>query len=773
MILMIFFLPTLASSAKVPKDAHGTLSRRTSSAISANQFARWDTEFGTPGMNDVVREILVDSSGSFIAAGGFTSAGGTTANRIASWDGNSWQAMGAGFNNTVFALAEDWNGNIFAAGNFTSAGGASAQRIAIWDGSSWSPLGDGIAGDAVRDLAFDNNGNLYAAGKFTSAGGYPAAAIAKWNGGVWSNVGSGVSGYLDTIYALAVDGANIYAAGSFNQAGSDPAINIAKWNGSKWYPLGDGLNSGAYALQVVNGELYVGGTFTQAGSTPTSYIARWDGSSWSDVGGGMNNHVTSLGYDGKYLYAGGLFTEAGGVSVNRIAIWDGSQWSPLGDGTDNVVTSLVATSPHEMLVGGYFTAAGSQPAYRIARWFENVTYLPLSIKGSAAPLPPLGTNLAPPSDFDADTISPTTIRLTWTDNSDNEDEFIIENSPDGVNFTYYGTSGGPDVEEMFDVELGMGTTHCYRIIARNTQGDSDPSNTDCATTNNTQAPQPVSNLHAQVVSSDRILLTWTNNSSCEGYDVYESTDGGPFLFAGKVLEGNLPGAYVENLPPGDTYAYIVVSYNSIGFAPVHLSPVSNTVNPPDTTSNTLTRFSNNSVYPVISLQVDGVEQFPSQPMGIPPGAYYQMELAAGSHNYRASTGFWSGGSRTEMYVYQTSFNQLNNTTVQIPFNNPTIAQILTRFGSTGYYTGDYWMGTLPNSAAFRFYNNGTYTFYRNGVAQGSGNYSMVSYTGNFMLTFQVTGYQNAQGRMDERSSSFYMKNGPTDWPTIQYTYDGH
>ena len=361
----------------------------------------------------------------------------------------------------------------------------------------------------------------------------------------------------------------------------------------------------------------------------------------------------------------------------------------------------------------------------------------------------------------------------WTDNSDNEGEFIIENSPDGYTFAYYGTSGGPDVEEMFDNELGHGTTHCYRVTARNSYGDSDPSNTACATTLNLMAPQPVSNLHAQAVSSDRILLTWTNNSSCDGYDVYESVDGGPFLFVGSVLEGDLPGAYVENLPPGDTYAYIVVPYNSSGNAPVHLSPVSNTVEPPDTTSNTLTHFSNNAVYPVVSLQIDGIEQFPSQPMAIPPGETFQVELPAGIHTYRASTGFWSGGWRTEMYVYQKSFTQESQSTVQIPFNDPSIAQILTRFGSSGYYTGDYWMGTLPHSAAFRFFSDGTYTFYRDGNAQSGGTYSIYSYPGNFQLSFQVSGYQNGYAHMDERSASFYMENGPADWPTIQYTYDGH
>ena len=770
-ILAIFLLPVFTSSASMATNQMGTLTRSTDSS-SPDPTARWDTDFGTPGMNDVVRELLVDGSGKLVAGGAFTTAGGAGANRIAARDGAAWQSLGSGFNNAVFALAEDWNGNIFAAGNFTQSGTETIQRVAVWDGSSWSPLGSGIIGDVVRDLAFDHQGNLYAGGRFSSAGTAAAVSIARWNGGVWSDVGGGLSGYNNIVYALAVDGANLYATGSFSQAGSDPVDNIAKWNGSKWYPLGSGLNSGAYALQVVNGELYVGGTFTQAGGAPANYIARWDGSAWSAVGGGMNGHVTSLGYDGEYLYAGGLFTEAGGVSVDRIAVWDGNTWAPLGAGTNNGVTTITSTGPHELLVGGWFTTAGGGTANHISRWFENATFLPLSLKdGTNQALPP-SAPIAPPSDFEAQPVSPSEIRLTWTDNSDNEDEFLIENSPDGVNFDYYGTSGGPDIEEMYDIELGMGTTHCYRIIASNTQGRSVPSNTACATTDNMSAPQPVSNLHAQVVSSDRILLTWTNNSSCDGYDVYESIDGGPFLLVGSVLEGNLPGAYVENLPPGDTYAYQVVPYNSFGPAQLTESPFSNTVDPPAATSNTLARFNNNSVYPVISLQIDGVEQFPSQPMGIPPGAYFQVELPPGSHTYRAATGFWSGGWRTEMYTYQSTFTQTSNITVQIPFNNPTIAQILTRFGTSGYYTGDYWVGTLPHSAAFRFYNNGTYTFYRDGLAQGGGTYGMTSYTGNFQLTFQVSGYQNETGTMDERSSSFYMKNGPPDWPTIQYTYDG-
>jgi hypothetical protein len=765
-------LPSTSLPAQAIENGHSPeASRFTSLAASAE--GQWDKSFGSPGMNEVVRKLLLDGDGNLIATGGFTSAGGVPANRIAMWNGSNWAPLGSGLNDGGFALARDWNGNIYVGGNFTTAGGVSANRVAKWDGSSWSPLGTGIEGDVVRALAFDNNGNLYAAGRFTNAGGVPVNNIAKWNGSTWSQLDAGVSGWFNIIYALAVDGTNIYAAGSFNQAGIISVNNIAKWSGSAWYPLGDGMDSGIYSLEMVAGDLYAAGTFPQAGSVSVNYITRWDGSNWSSLGEGMNNHVISLAYDGDNLYAGGVFTKAGGVSANNIAAWDGSSWLPLDSGTNDAVATLLAKSGGELFVGGYFTKAGGNTSSRIARWYKNRIYAPLVLLKPNGTTPVTKPPPAPPSDLTATPDTTSSIRLEWMDNSNNETEFIIENSPDGINFNYYGTSGAPNYTLMWDIELGSGTTHYYRVYARNADGDSNPTNTACATTLSDSPPAPLSNLTAQVISSDRILLTWTNNSSCEGYKVYESVDGGPHNYVGDVTPGDLPGAYVKDLPAGDTYSYRVTPFNSYGDSPFAESPISNTVDPPAVTSNTITRFLNNTVYPVISLQVDGVEQFPTQPMGIPPTAYYQIELPAGSHTYRAATGFWSGGWRTEMYTYQSSFTQTTNTTVQIPFNDPTISQILTRFSDSGYYTGDYWTGTFPNSAAFRFYSDGTYTFYRDGVAEGTGNYSMYEYTGNFMLKFQVTGYQNAIATMDERSSSYYMSNGPTDWPTIQYTHDGY
>ena len=379
---------------------------------------------------------------------------------------------------------------------------------------------------------------------------------------------------------------------------------------------------------------------------------------------------------------------------------------------------------------------------------------------------------APPSNLAATAISADMIQLNWIDNSDNETEFIIEKSSDGITFTDYTTASEPNRTQMSDIQLEPATTHCYRVRAHNANGDSNPSSTACATTQSNGPPAALTDLTAQVISSTHILLTWTNNSRCDGYKVYESKDGGAFPTepTSTVNQGNLDGADVNGVEAGSTYAYRIRAYNSFGDSPD--SNTSNTVTVPASTSDTVTRFFNNTAYPVISLQIDGVEQFPAQPQGIPSGRIYQLELAAGSYIYQAATGFWSGGQRIKMYIYSGSFYQQNGVAGQVQFNDPTIAQVLTRFGTSGYYVGEYWSGTTINSAAFRFYSNGTYTFYREGVVQGTGTYSLISYPGNYLVTFQVMGHQNAHGLMDERTGYFYMQNGLGDWPTIQYSYDG-
>src|SRR5437870_3311131 len=82
--------------------------------------------------------------------------GGTAANYIAKWDGSSWTALGSGMGGVpgpyypyyrpgVYALALSGS-DLYAGGLFTTAGDTTANYIAKWDGSNWTALGSGIGG---------------------------------------------------------------------------------------------------------------------------------------------------------------------------------------------------------------------------------------------------------------------------------------------------------------------------------------------------------------------------------------------------------------------------------------------------------------------------------------------------------------------------------------------------------------------------------------------------------------------------------------------------
>jgi hypothetical protein len=170
-------------------------------------------------MNNPVNALATLPNGDLVAGGSFTTAGGVSANRIARWNGTSWSALGSGLgsgvNDWVRALATMPNGDLVAGGGFTTAGGVSANRIVRWNGTSWSALGSGITGvlgPFVGALAVLPNGDLVAGGYFATAGG-SAYGIARWNGASWSALGSGTNSW---VYALTtLPNGDLVAGGGF------------------------------------------------------------------------------------------------------------------------------------------------------------------------------------------------------------------------------------------------------------------------------------------------------------------------------------------------------------------------------------------------------------------------------------------------------------------------------------------------------------------------------------------------------------------------------
>lgn len=95
-----------------------------------------------------------------------------------------------------------------------------------------------------------------------------------------------------------------------------------------------------------------------------------------------------------------------------------------------------------------------------------------------------------PIDLRADATGPHQVTVKWTDNSSNEDHFVVQRA-DG---TCSATSAFSDLATVpaalgtgltvtfIDNSVDDGTTYCYRVLAVNVVGDSQPSNADDATT---------------------------------------------------------------------------------------------------------------------------------------------------------------------------------------------------------------------------------------------------------------------------------------------------
>ncbi|MBN1684078.1 MAG: hypothetical protein JW855_01365 [Gammaproteobacteria bacterium] len=321
------------------------------------------------------KSLVVDYSQDLYVGGFFTTAGGSSADYIAKWDGSNWAALGPvanpGMDAAVRALSVH-KGDLYAGGFFNNAGGILANYVAKWDGNNWSSINS--VNNYVLALTSHSDGNLYAGGMFTDV----ANRIAAWDGSNWSVLGSPINGVNERVYALTELGSNLYVGGVFTSAGGSSANYIAAWDGSNWSVLGsptDGVDNNVRALTDYNSDLYVGGDFVNAGGSAANHMATWDGSNWSVLGSptdGVNNAVRALNSYSSNLYVGGDFTTAGGNTANHVAQWNGSAWSSIGTGLNNGVDDLVhALTSHNnnLYVAGDFGKAGCvNPANYIAMW---------------------------------------------------------------------------------------------------------------------------------------------------------------------------------------------------------------------------------------------------------------------------------------------------------------------------------------------------------------------------------------------------------------------
>jgi hypothetical protein len=217
----------------------------------------------------------------------FTGFFGDSIHSVARWDGSHWRSVGAGVDGAAWSSPVDamvvYAGKLVVAGGLDSAGGAPCNAIASWDGNTWSALGSGLTdppGQVVVWALAVYQGELVATGQFQHAGGVAARNIARWNGARWNALGAGGDSTLSSWgRALEVLDGELYVGGSFAQAGGVEVHNIARWDGSSWSALDGGVTAPSFttvsALGQLGGQLLVGGSFVETGAGVSAFLARW------------------------------------------------------------------------------------------------------------------------------------------------------------------------------------------------------------------------------------------------------------------------------------------------------------------------------------------------------------------------------------------------------------------------------------------------------------------------------------------------------------------
>ena len=182
---------------------------------------------------------------------------------------------------------------------------------------------------------------------------------------------------------------------------------------------------------------------------------------------------------------------------------------------------------------------------------------PTAPPAATAPVEPttvVATKPATPTNLRAETMSPSSIKLTWNDASNNESGFRIYSSTGAVvgeignNRTSY-TVGGLATDKSF----------CYQVAAWNDAGESAKSSVVCATTQKA-IPVAPTNVRSEATSDVAITLTWTDASDNErGFRIYGPT-GTPLGRTG----ANTNSFTVTDLEPNTRYCFWVTAWNDDG-----------------------------------------------------------------------------------------------------------------------------------------------------------------------------------------------------------------
>ena len=172
-----------------------------------------------------------------------------------------------------------------------------------------------------------------------------------------------------------------------------------------------------------------------------------------------------------------------------------------------------------------------------------------------------------PDSLSVTTLSSSSVRLDWTDNSDNEDGFIIEYSLTDSFEIFTGiVAEQNDTTAVID-GLEASKEYFFRLYAFNEEGGSDYSVHKSATTDQLPQNEPAApqNFNVTVISSSEISANWTDFSDNEENFIIEwSTADFVKDTYSVVLDANSTSADITGLSENTVYYFRLSASNSYG-----------------------------------------------------------------------------------------------------------------------------------------------------------------------------------------------------------------
>jgi hypothetical protein len=364
--------------------------------------------------------------------------------------------------------------------------------------------------------------------------------------------------------------------------------------------------------------------------------------------------------------------------------------------------------------------------------------------------------------------------LNWRDNSNNENGFKIEKASWQVmewsEFTELIVLS-PNVTEYTDNGLIQSHSYKYRVCAFNDGGNS-PFTEEVVARTQISNPISISGPGTSTGSfSIEVSYSWPGmfGSTSDRFELEESTSPtSGFTKIDNSPWGSRPDTYTFNLTRSTGTYYFRARANHNSFFTEYTDVIGVSVNTP--VQKAYLKVINNTHYGMIDIRLNN-QQLVDIGYAVLPGDNYTFEFSSsGVVNFVLGVGFWDGNSRDVWFILSGNTNVTVGTTTTLTFNNPTIGQILSGFSSSKNWTGEYWDANLNmHMAAFKFTSNGSWTFYDDGVANGSGTVTLVSWPDySLSISFKICPGCDVI-TMFYPFAQFYYNNGPANWRQILYT----